>query len=804
MSRLEPDLPRLLESLNEGVWQRDIVTGQAWYSPRYKQLLGYADHELPNDAAGFAERVHPDDREAVDQVRQAAMASFEPCSGEGRMRVRSGDWRWFRATVRVWPDAEGRPAVLMGSVTDVHAEKQAALDMKALAERFDRAMAASSEAHFERTAGDNDFYMSPRLPTLLGYPAGTPAPSAETFMGWVHPDDREGLLAARQRAASRPGSWDHSYRLRHLDGSYRWFSGRGRSEWDDQGGLRITGMIGDIHAQKLAQEELAQHREQLQRMVEDRTQRLSQALAQAEAAREAAERANLAKATFLGHMSHELRTPLNGVMGMTQLALRLASSETQRRYLGLAEQSGQSLLRILDDVLDFAKAEAGKLQLVDEVFDLPRLVAETVRGFMPQVGQRPLHVMYDAVGTVEQVRGDAGRVRQIVSNLVSNALKFTERGTIEVVVEANEAADGACRVRLEVRDTGIGMDEATMQRVFEAFEQADSGRARHHGGTGLGLPIVRLLAQRMGGTVQARSAPGVGSTFAVDLHLAMAPQAAAAPSAATGRAWLVFRTPAPGTWVQARLRRVGWAAEVVDGIDGALARLQEADDTAPDCVIVADEALDDTQALVRLRDALPARVTMVLLFRPDFQLPLLHEAAAASGVRLAIAPLTAADLRELLRPAPPPPPALAPPAPAATAPTVLVVEDMPMNQLIVTEMIRLLGLRAGLASSGEEALRACQRAAPDLVLMDIQMPGMDGLETTRRLRALQASDRLPPFPIVALTANAMESDRQASRDAGIDEHVAKPIDLARLRSVLARWLPGAGLDPVAGGAPVEG
>jgi CheY-like chemotaxis protein len=496
-------------------------------------------------------------------------------------------------------------------------------------------------------------------------------------------------------------------------------------------------------------------------------------------------------------MSHELRTPLNGVMGMTQLALRIASSDTQRRYLGLADQSGQTLLRILNDVLDFAKAEAGKLQLVSEPFDLPRLVTETVRSFLPQVGERPLHVLFDCIGEITHVAGDSGRVRQIVSNLVGNAIKFTERGAITIVVGLADGKAGACDVRIEVRDTGIGMDEETSQRVFAAFEQADSSSSRRHGGTGLGLPIVRLLAQMMNGDVQVQSTPGKGSKFTVNLTLATAtqPKAGNARALAPGHAWLLYRSAHPARWVQRRLARLGWTSEVIDGIESAIERLRSAGAAAtPRCVLVADEILAEARALGPLRQALPPAVPISVLFRPNFQLPLLHEAAAESDVRLAIEPLTAVELRGLVQPeSVAGPEAVATTPIALAAPLVLIVEDAEMNRLIVGEMIRVLGLRTAMASSGEQALRMCAAAAPDLVLMDIQMPGMDGLEAARRLRSLQDSKLLPRFPIVALTAHAMDADRRASLNAGIDEHVTKPIDINRLRAVLSSWLPQAGL-----------
>ena len=798
MTHLKLDLQRMFASLSEGVWQRDLASGEVWFSARFKELLGFADGEFSDQATSLLERSHPDDRVVLQRLRDNALASLVPCTGEARLQTRSGEWRWFRATVRVWPDDDGRPAMLFGSMIDVHVEKQAVAESLALAQRFDRAMAASSEAHFERTAGVDDFFMSPRIATLLGHPPGTPAPSSETFLSWVHPDDLPALLAVIRSAATGPGAWELDFRLRCVDGSYRWFGGRGGSAFDAQGRLRMTGMLGDIHAHKLAQQELAQHRERLAQTVDERTALLTAALELAESRRAAAERANEAKATFLAHMSHELRTPLNGVMGMTQLAARGATSEVQRRYLELAEQSGRSLLRILDDVLDFTKAEAGKLKLVAEPFDLPQLVAETVRGLAPQIGNRPLHMLFDCVGTLSHVTGDAGRVRQIVSNLVGNALKFTPQGSIEIVVALQAGAPDRCSARIEVRDTGIGMDEATQQRVFEAFEQADSSTTRRHGGTGLGLAIVRLLAGLMGGAVEVRSAPGEGSTFTVDLDLGAAPQppsAWAQAGEAGGHAWLLYASAVPAQWVRRRLARIGWSADIVaEGVADALARLRDAGTPLPDCIVVADEALTDTAALAALRRALPRRVPMSLLLRPDFRIPDLAEAAPLPGVHLAIAPLTCADLHLLVHP-------LAPPAPAAEttaplpmdglSPLVLVVEDLETNRLIVCEMLRVLGMRVGIATSGEEALRACNRTPPDLVLMDIQMPGMDGLEATRRLRAKQRRAELPAFPIIALTANAMETDRDASRAAGLDEHLAKPLGLDQLRALLARWLPDA-------------
>ncbi|MES3014493.1 MAG: ATP-binding protein, partial [Pseudomonadota bacterium] len=499
---------------------------------------------------------------------------------------------------------------------------------------------------------------------------------------------------------------------------------------------------------------------------------------------------------------HELRTPLNGVLGMNQLAQTLALGAEQRRYLELAQQAGQALLGFLDDVLDFARAETGRLSLHDAPLDLAGLATETLRSFMPSVRRKGLQVGFDYVGEITHVHADAGRLRQIIANLLGNAIKFTDRGNIVLIVavEANaHESDGApCRVRLRVRDSGVGMDEATAARVFEPFEQGDSGIDRRHGGTGLGLSVVRMLARLMGGDVSVRSRPGQGSEFRVDLRLAAEPdqplRALAASAPRPGHVWVLARDADYGAGLGKRLARLGWSAQVLPGIGQAIERLNAPAAEAPGCVVIAEDALTPDPDFARLRRGLRDTVPVTLLLRPDFDLGSVHAATERCHIRIAIAPLAPTDLHALLK-AEVPSARAQPPAPLAlttlppdSQPSVLVVEDNLMNQIIAREMVAALGLRPAVVGSGEEAMLSCRSTPPDLVLMDIQMPGMDGLETTRRLRALQAAGELRRFPIIALTAHAQASDRQASLAAGMDEHLTKPVQLDQLRSVLSQWL----------------
>ena len=660
---------RLFESLNEGIWERDLGTNEVWYSPRYKSLLGFEDHELPNLVGAVRDRVHPDDVNAVQAAYDLAASSAGAGECPARIRCKDGTYRWFRGRFKVWRDVAG-------------------------------------------SAG------------------------------------------------------------------------------------RLVGALYDVHDQVMATEALRAHQAVLEARVSERTRGLEAALQLAEAQRLAAEEANRAKAIFLAHMSHELRTPLNGVLGMTQLAQDLALGSEQRRYLELAQQAGQSLLAILDDVLDFARAEAGRLQLRDESIDLAGLAAEVLRSFMPSVRRKGLQVGFDFIGEIMQVRADAGRLRQLIGNLLGNAIKFTDLGRILLIVAVEGAGPGRCRVRLRVRDTGAGMDDATAARVFEPFEQADDGMDRRHGGPGLGLSVVRTLARLMGGDVAVRSRPGQGSEFRVELFLALDPgQAAplATDSAITRHAWVLVRDDEQAQGIAKRLARLGCTAEVIPEVGLAIERLWSADARpAPDCVLIGEDTLDRQTDFARLRQGLPAGVPVTLLLRPDFDLSTVHAATEQWQVRIAIAPMTPADLRALLQPATPRNangPGREPIAFELRAqPSVLVVEDNLLNQIIAREMVAALGLRPAVVGSGEEAMISCRSTPPDLVLMDVQMPGMDGLETTRRLRALQATGELRRFPIIALTAHAMAADRQASLAAGMDEHLTKPVQLEQLRSVLSHWL----------------
>ncbi|WP_313382868.1 response regulator [Pantoea sp.] len=613
------------------------------------------------------------------------------------------------------------------------------------------------------------------LLNMLGYPRETWHYSASFLDTLLHPDDREPLQQLFSSASNQQlPVFESEIRLLHRNGNYRWMllSGQVASLTVTGETARVIGTLQDITKRKEA--------EQLS----------LQALAAARAANEA-------KSIFLANMSHEIRTPMNGILGMTQLCLDTQLTAEQREYMTLVYHSAHTLLRVINDILDYSKIEAGKIELDEEEFPLRRFLHALMRPLMPAASEKNVELLVNVAPDVpDMLTADSVRLRQVLTNLASNALKFTPSGEVELSVQRDAQSR---RLRFQVRDTGIGIPADKQQLIFESFSQADTSTTRKYGGTGLGLTISARLVEILGGELTVQSEPGSGSVFSFTLpapHQPVSDTLKTSPRFASVPVLVVDDNATNRHIMSDMLRNMGLLPSLAASADEALAMLKVMPDFP---LILLDAQMPDKDGMTLAQEikAAPALAASQIVMLSSMSRVMDADQLARIGVNYFLGkPVDQRELYDVIRQAlalkPASEVAPTPPLRDLAASTerplrILLAEDNLVNQKLAAHFLTRLGHQFAIVGNGLEALEQLDKEIWDLILMDLQMPELDGEQATRLIREREASRSGRGHQrIIAMTAHAMKGDKEFCLQHGFDGYLSKPVSLESLNDEILR------------------
>ena len=709
---------------------------------------------------------------------------------------------------------------MVAFVQDITERKRVEDEIKQANERLLLATSAGGVGIWDLDIVNNKLTWDDQMLHIYGITADKFGGAYETWKAGVHPEDTERGNVEVQMALRGEKEFDTEFRVVWPNGEIRHIAARAQVHCNADGQpTKLIGINYDITERKLAENELRQYRDHLEELIKIRTTEL-------EAAKELAEIANHAKGDFLAMMSHEIRTPLNGVMSLTYLTLQTELSEKQRDYLNRLQYSGEILLSTINDILNFSKIEAGKLNIERVDFSLDDVLQGISNLLVARALEKNLELVFHAEVNVPRVLiGDPQRLSQILLNLMANAIKFTQVGEVVLKVRLLEQRDNSQgdslvnnQVVLEfsVSDTGIGMTEEQISHLFQPFSQADSSISRKYGGTGLGLTISQRLVQMMGGEIRVQSQIGVGSVFTCIIALEQQPEpnpttsaagslAAQAASELAGlRVLVVDQHVATQEFLRSTLESFAFNVTTAQCAEEGLLLLDKAGDD-PFRLVLMDwkfsGGMDGLEAALCIRhDPRLASTPIILLGSHDE----VQQKASANGLNGSLLkPITRSQLLDAIMQvfghhAQAHPQATHQKISPETlgklrGKQILLVEDNEINQVVAVEILQQMGLLVSVADDGIQAVQMAAQGSYDAILMDINLPGMDGYQATERIRKNPSLTKAK-LPIIAMTAYALNGDEQKTLAAGMNDYVSKPVNVAQLASVLARWLDDPALE----------
>ena len=782
------------EAAGFGVWDLDLQTNHLEWDEWMFRLYGNKSDNFSMAYEAWQKGLHPEDLTRSSAEVEMALRGDKNFDTEFRVIHPNGEIHYLKAYAVVIRDAQGKPLRMTGINYDITARKLAEEALQKKTSELDSYFTSSLDLLCIADTSGHFLRLNPEWENVLGYSIAEL--EGKLFLDYVHPEDIDSTLAVMSTLSKQQPVLRFENRYLCKDGSYRWIEWRSRSI-----GEMIYAVARDITDRITIEQTLRQLNEELEHAVEE-----AQLLAvQAQAA-------NLAKSEFLANMSHEIRTPMNGVIGMTSLLLDTELDDEQRRYLEIVNSSGESLLTLINDILDFSKIEAGKIELELLEFDLLNLLDDFAAAMSVRAHENKLELLCaPEPGTPAMLRGDPGRLRQILANLTSNAIKFTKEGEVVIRVSCLSEKDDKVLLRFSVSDTGIGIPQEKRDKLFQKFSQVDSSTTRKFGGTGLGLAISKQLAKLMDGEIGVESEEGKGSEFWFTVQMGKLDEInrSSVPPIANlqgVRVLLVDDNSTNREILSVRLASWGMIAkEAADGkaaLDALYAAIQEGepfriaildmlmpymDGKTLGKAIKSDKQLADT--LLVMLTSLGARGDAHAFEEVGFSgyltKPIQHRelhnvlssVLAGSVLGIKNQPLvTRHSIRELQK------------LSLSNSVRILLVEDNITNQKVALGMLHKFGLHADAVANGVESLKALESIAYDLVLMDVQMPIMDGFEATRHIRHPQSVVLNRDIPIIAMTANAMQGDRERCLEAGMNDYLSKPIEVHALMDTLERWL----------------